>query len=120
MVDAFSRLSKIDPPTKVPKELKRPINTTSVMDNRDPPEGPLSIAFYFSYCDLEPNAKGKNTATPFNINNEQYLSMTEDDELLDCFLNLPQFEPGTDTAQQNPLNFKWLEFNQGHDARIQE
>ena len=96
----------MDPPTKVPKELKRPISPTSVMDNRDPPEGPLSIAFYFSHCGPGLNALGKNTATPPNSNNEQYLSMIEDNELLDCFLDLPEIIPGANNVMPNPLNFK--------------
>ena len=47
LADAFSRLPKMDPPSKVPKELKRPISPTSAMDERVCPEGPLSIAFFF-------------------------------------------------------------------------
>ena len=40
LADAFSRLPKMDPPSKVPKELKRPMSPTSVMDDRDPEKGP--------------------------------------------------------------------------------
>ena len=48
------------------------------MDTREgPPEGPLSVAF-FPHCDQGSNVEGKNTATPFEYNNEQYLSMAED------------------------------------------
>ena len=95
------------------------MSPTSVMDDRDPPEGPLSVAFYFSHCDLGSNAEGKDTATPFDINNEQYLSLVEDDELLDCFLNLPEITPGADNVMSSPLNFKWIETKQNQDALIQ-
>ena len=46
----------------------------------------------------------KNTATPFEYNNEQYLSMTEGSELLDCFLNLPEITDGSNEALPSPLN----------------
>ena len=36
----------MEPPSKVPKELKRPIGPTSAMDERVSPGGPLSIAFF--------------------------------------------------------------------------
>ena len=111
LADAFSRLPKMDPPSRVPKELKRPMSPTSAIDNRDPPEGPLSVVFYFSHCDLRSNAEGKDTATPFDINNEQYLSLVEDDELLDCFLNLPEITPGADNVMSSPLNFEWIKLN---------
>ena len=81
------------------------------MDNRDPPEGPLSIAFCFFvlWPIVVSNTKWKNTATSFNINNEQYLSLIEDDELLDRFLNLPEIIPWVNNIVPRPLNFKWLE-----------
>ena len=93
LADAFSRLPKMDPPRPVPKELKtfkRASSPISVMDMREePPEGPVSVAYLFSHFDQGSNAEGKNTATPFEYNKERYLSMTEDTELLDCFINLP-------------------------------
>ena len=43
---------------------------------------------------------------PFNINSfDSFYSMAEDDDFLDCFLNLPNME----TSENNPLNFKWTE-----------
>ena len=48
LADAFSRLPKMEPPSKVPKELKRPVSPTSAMDERVSPGGPLSIAFFFT------------------------------------------------------------------------
>ena len=120
LADAFSRLPKMEPPSKVPKELKRPISPTSAMDERVSPGGPLSVAFFFLHCDLGSNAEGKNTATPFEINNEQYLSITEDSELLDCFLNLPEITPGANETMPSPLNFEWLQSKQNQDATIQD
>ena len=61
---------------------------------------------FFSHCDQRSNAEGKNTATPFDINYEQYLSMVEDDELLDSFLNLPEIIPGANETVPSPLNFE--------------
>ena len=95
------------------------MSPTSTIDNRDPPEGPLSVAFYFSHCDLGSNAEGKNTATPFDINNEQYLSLVEDDELLDCFLGLSEVTPGADNVMSSPLNFEWIETKQSQGDLIQ-
>ena len=46
--------------------------------------------------------------------------MTEDEELLDCLLNLTDIVPDIDIANQNCLNFEWLELNQEHGAHIQE
>ena len=60
----------------------------------------------FSYCDQGSNAEGTNKATPFEYNNEQYLSTTEDTELLDYFLNLPKITEGVNETLPNPLNFE--------------
>ena len=72
-------------------------------------KGPSVLPSFFLHCDLGSNAEGKNTATPFDINYEQYLSMAEDDELLDCFLNLPEIIPGASETVPSPLNFEWLQ-----------
>ena len=47
--------------------------------------------------------------------------MTEDDELLDCFLNLPDITPRANETMTvpSPLNFELLELKQGQDALIQ-
>ena len=45
--------------------------------------------------------------------------MTEDDELLDCFLNLPEITTGANETMPSPLNFEWLQLKQSRDARIQ-
>ena len=75
----------------------------------------------FSHYDQGSNAGGKNTATPFDHENEQYSSMTEDGELLDCFLDLPGIAPRANQTMAMPsnLNFEWLELKQGQDALIQ-
>ena len=41
--------------------------------------------------------------------------MSEDEDLLDCFLNLPNME----TAENIPLNFKWIEEGQPKDLQMQ-
>ena len=41
--------------------------------------------------------------------------MSEDEYLIDCFLNLPNME----TAENNPLNFKWIEEGQLQDLQLQ-
>ena len=41
--------------------------------------------------------------------------MSEDEELLDCFLNLPNME----TTGKNPLKFKWIEEGQLQDLQLQ-
>ena len=85
----------------------------------DPPEGPLGVAYFFSHCGLGSNAKGKNTETLFEHYNEQYLSMTEDNELLDYFLNSPEVTPGANETLPSPLNFEWLQSKQSQDTLIQ-
>ena len=45
--------------------------------------------------------------------------MTEDNELLDCFLNLPEVTPGANETLPSPLNFEWLQSKQSQDALIQ-
>ena len=42
--------------------------------------------------------------------------MAEDDESLDCFLNLPNME----TSENNPLNLKWTEEVQLQDLQLQD
>ena len=44
--------------------------------------------------------------------------MIVDDELLDCFLNLPEIIPGANNVMPSPLNFKWLELKQSQDTLI--
>ena len=66
----------------------------------------LLTAVLFSHCDQGSNAEGKNTATPFEYNNEQYLSMTEDTELLDCFFSLPEIIDGATETLPSSLNFE--------------
>ena len=46
--------------------------------------------------------------------------MTEDSELLDCFLNLPEITPGANETMPSPLNFEWLQSKQNQDATIQD
>ena len=41
--------------------------------------------------------------------------MPKDEDLLDCFLNLQNME----TAENNPLNFKWIEEGQLQDLQLQ-
>ena len=45
--------------------------------------------------------------------------MTEDDDLLDCFLNLPEISPGANETMPSPPNFEWLQLKQGQDTLIQ-
>jgi len=45
--------------------------------------------------------------------------MTEYDELLDCFLNLPEITTGANETMPSPLNFEWLQLKQSQDALIQ-
>ena len=45
--------------------------------------------------------------------------MTEDNELLDCFLNLPEVTPGANETLPSPLNFEWLQLKQSQDAIIE-
>ena len=40
--------------------------------------------------------------------------MPKDEDLLDCFLNLQNME----TAENNPLNFKWIEEGQLQDMQL--
>ena len=104
VADAFSRLPKMDPPTEPPSK-KRKVHV--IPDDRDPPDGPMSVAFYFSHSDqeFEQIAEGKSDVPmPFEINNDQYLSVVEDDQLFDCFLNLPEITPESNSVEQNPLN----------------
>ena len=42
--------------------------------------------------------------------------MAEDDDFLDCFLNLPNME----TSENNPLDFKWTEEVQLQDLQLQD
>ena len=69
----------------------------------------LSAAFLFSHRDQGSNSEGKNIATLFEYNNEQYLSMPEDTELLDCFLDLPEIIDGANETLPSPLNVEWLQ-----------
>ena len=46
--------------------------------------------------------------------------MVEDDELLECFLNLPEIIPGANETVPSPLNFEWLQLKQNQDATIQD
>ena len=41
--------------------------------------------------------------------------MSEDEDLLDCFLSLPNIE----TTEKNPLNFEWIEEGQLRDMQLQ-
>ena len=41
--------------------------------------------------------------------------MSEYEEFIDCFLDLPNME----TAENNPLNFKWIEEGQLQDLQLQ-
>ena len=41
--------------------------------------------------------------------------MSEYEEFIDCFLELPNME----TAENNPLNFKWIEEGQLQDLQLQ-
>ena len=118
VADAFSRMPKMDPPMEPPTK-KQKVHT--IPDDREPPTGPLGIAFYFSHSDqgFEQIAEGKSSEpTPFDINGDQYLSMVEDDQLFDCFLNLPEVVPGATAVEQNPLNFSWIEQKQTEDAQL--
>ena len=45
--------------------------------------------------------------------------MTEDDELLDYFLDLPELTAGANETMPSPLNFEWLEVKQSQDALVQ-
>ena len=45
--------------------------------------------------------------------------MTEDNELLDCFPNLPEVTPGANETSPSPLNFEWPQSKQSQDALIQ-
>ena len=64
--------------------------------DRDLPYGPAGIALFFSHSDrrVSQNEEGKSKEpTFFNINSFDYFySITEDEDLLDCFLNLPNME----------------------------
>ena len=48
-----------------------------------------------------------------------YLSMTEDAELLECFLRLPEITDGVNETLPSPLNFEWIQLKQSEDAIIQ-
>ena len=68
--------------------------------------GTLKCCLLFSHCDQGSNAEGKNAATPFEYNNEQYLSTTEDTEFLNCFLDLPETIDGANETLPSPLNYE--------------
>ena len=93
---------------------KRPPESLEDLD-RDPPDGPAGIAFFFSHRDqqVSHNEEGKSEElTFFNINSfNSFYSMSEDEDLIDCFLNLPN----TETVENTPLKFKWIEEGQLQD-----
>ena len=46
--------------------------------------------------------------------------MTEDNEILDCFLNLPEVcNSGANETLPSHLNFEWLQSKQSQDALLQ-
>ena len=81
-------------------------------------DGPAGTAFCFFHCDLRVshNEEGKSgEPTFFNVNSFNYFySMSRYDDLLGCFLNLPNME----TAGKNPLNFEWIEEGQLQDLQL--
>ena len=86
--------------------------------DRDPPDGPAGIALFLSHCDqqVSHNEERKNKEQTFlNINYlDFFYSMAEDEELLDCFLDLPNMEK----AEKNLLTFEWIEEGQLQDLQL--
>ena len=117
VADAFSRLPRMIE-NDVNNKRKRPQDNLEDMD-RDPPYGPAGIALFFSQCDrqVSHNEEGKSKEPTFLNNNysNYFYSMSEDEDLLDCFLNLPNME----TGENNPLNLKWIEGGQIQDLQLQ-
>ena len=107
VADAFSQLPRIIDSNSNNK-IKLPPEDLEDLD-RDPPDSSADIVFLFSRCDrqVSHNEEGNSEEpTFFNINSFNYFySMSEDEDLLDFFLNLPNME----TAENNPLDFKWIE-----------
>ena len=84
------------------------------------PESYVLPKIIILHCDEGSNAKGKNTVTPFDYNDDKCLSMREDTEFLDCFLDLPEIIDGANETLPSSLNFEWLQLKQNQDATIQD
>ncbi|KAL7530913.1 LOW QUALITY PROTEIN: hypothetical protein ACHAXR_008651, partial [Thalassiosira sp. AJA248-18] len=101
VADALSRLDNTSNPPEPP---------AARVDDFWVHEGPMAVAYSFCHLPCEGSIAEGESTPQFN---DSFYSFVDDQEMLDCFVNLP-----SDPTPENPLNFEWLREQQQNDMEL--